>query len=134
MPFAIASAIGFGVLFWLIGFRIMPQMNGTASVWFIRATTFSALAILAAPVRQSIAPPRGSTLWMVIVIGLMDSVAFVANNTALKTEQVAVASVLSSLYGAVTVLLAGIFLRERLERSQWLGIVLIFAGIALVSV
>jgi uncharacterized membrane protein len=31
-------------------------------------------------------------------------------------------------------LLSWIFLRERLERGQWLGIVLIFAGIVLVSV
>jgi len=42
--------------------------------------------------------------------------------------------VLASLYGAVTVILAWIFLREKLERSQWLGIILIFAGIVLVSI
>jgi uncharacterized membrane protein len=47
---------------------------------------------------------------------------------------VSVVSVLASLYGAVTVLLSWIFLRERLERSQWLGIVLIFVGIVCVSI
>jgi uncharacterized membrane protein len=46
---------------------------------------------------------------------------------------VSVVSVLASLYGAVTVLLAWIFLRERLEISQWFGIAMIFAGIVLVS-
>ena len=41
---------------------------------------------------------------------------------------------LASLYGAVTVVLAWIFLREKLERNQWFGIVLIFVGIVLVSI
>ena len=64
---------------------------------------------------------------------MMDTAAFVANNAGLKTGQVSVVSVLASLYGAMTVLLSWIFLRERLERCQWLGIVLIFAGIVFVS-
>jgi drug/metabolite transporter (DMT)-like permease len=48
-------------------------------------------------------------------------------------EQVAVISVLGSLYGAVTVGLAAIFLREHISRLQWVGIVTIFSGIYLIS-
>jgi drug/metabolite transporter (DMT)-like permease len=44
-----------------------------------------------------------------------------------------VVSVLASLYGAVTVALAAIFLRERISRWQWFGIISIFAGICLIS-
>jgi drug/metabolite transporter (DMT)-like permease len=44
-----------------------------------------------------------------------------------------VVSVLASLYGAVTVALAAIFLREHVSRWQWLGIIAIFAGIFLIS-
>jgi drug/metabolite transporter (DMT)-like permease len=44
-----------------------------------------------------------------------------------------VVSVLASLYGAVTVLLSTVVLCERMSRWQWLGIVGIFAGIALIS-
>ncbi len=130
---AIVAAIGYGTLFWLLGFRVMPAVGGIVSVWAIRLTTFGTLAILAWPVRQSARPPQGIDWWLVGGIGVVDSIAFVSNNMALKTEQVAVASVLSSLYGAVTVLLAAVFLREKLEWSQWLGIVLIFAGIAFLS-
>ena len=130
---AIAAAFGYGVLFWLLGFRVMPMFGGTISVWFIRLVTFSALATLASPLRQSLAAPTGSTLGLALGIGLIDTAAFVSNNLALKSEQVAVASVLTSLYGAVTVLLAAIFLRERTEWTQWCGIALIFLGIALIS-
>jgi len=133
VPWAIAAAIGYGVLFWLLGFRVMPMFDGFASVWVIRVTTFSTLALLAAPVQQSTRPPDRRTWWLVGGIGIIDTSAFIANNVALKAEQVAAASVLASLYGAVTVLLAALFLREKLEWSQWLGIALIFAGIALIS-
>ena len=112
----------------------MPVFSGAASVWMVRITTFAILALLVIPLRQSAKLPAGSTLWLIAAVGVMDTAAFVANNLALKNEQVAVASVLSSLYGAVTVVLAAIFLRDKLERTQWAGIVLIFLGIALVSV
>jgi drug/metabolite transporter (DMT)-like permease len=51
----------------------------------------------------------------------------------MQMEQIAVISVLGSLYGAVTVALAAIFLHERISRLQLAGIVTIFAGILLIS-
>jgi len=134
VPWALVAAVGFGLLFWVLGFHVMPVFGGAASVWMVRITTFSTLALLVVPLRQSGKPPKGSMLWLVAGVGVIDTAAFVANNLALKYQQVAVASVLSSLYGAVTVLLAAIFLRDKLERTQWAGIALIFVGIALVSV
>jgi drug/metabolite transporter (DMT)-like permease len=55
------------------------------------------------------------------------------NNFGMRVEQVAVVSVLASMYGAATVGLAAVFLREHVSRWQWLGIVAIFAGIFLIS-
>ena len=43
-------------------------------------------------------------------------------------------SVLASLYSAVTILLAAIFLRERLHWNQWFGIGTILVGVALINV
>jgi drug/metabolite transporter (DMT)-like permease len=42
-------------------------------------------------------------------------------------------SVLSSLYPAVSVILAALILKERLRGFQFLGVVLAIAGIALIS-
>jgi len=131
---AIIAALGFGVLFWFLGFYVVPAVGPTISVWVIRLTSFSVLAIAAIPARQSLNLPRGSVWWLLAAVGFLDTAAFVANNAGLHTGQVSVVSVLASLYGAVTVLLAWIFLREKLERSQWFGIVLIFVGIVLVSI
>ena len=130
---AICAAVGFGVLFWFLGFHVVPLVGSAVSVWVMRLTALVALAVLAVPGRQTIRPPHGSVWWLLLAVGVLDTAAFVANNAGLSTGQVSVVSVLASLYGAVTVLLSWIFLRERLERSQWLGIALIFAGIVLVS-
>jgi drug/metabolite transporter (DMT)-like permease len=130
---AIAAAVGYGVMFWWLGFYVVPLVGSAVSVWVVRITTFSTLALVGIPARQSLPLPRGSVWWLLVVVGLMDTAAFVANNAGMGRGHVAVVSVLSSLYGAVTVLLSWIFLRERIERSQWFGILLIFTGIVLVS-
>jgi drug/metabolite transporter (DMT)-like permease len=130
---AICAALGFGVLFWFLGFYVVPAVGSAVSVWVMRLTALLALSLAAAPAGQSLKLPRGKVWWLLLAVGILDTAAFVVNNAGLSTGQVSVVSVLASLYGAFTVLLAWIFLRERLERSQWLGIVLIFIGIVLVS-
>lgn len=131
---AIFAAVGFGVLFWFLGFYVVPSVGSGVSVWVMRMTAIVSLLVVALPARQTVRMPRGNVWWLLAAVGLMDTAAFVANNAGLHVGPVSVVSVLASLYGAVTVILSWIFLRERLERTQWLGIVLIFAGVILVSI
>jgi drug/metabolite transporter (DMT)-like permease len=130
---AILAAIGYGVMFWWLGFHVIPLVGSAVSVWVVRITTLSVLVLVGIPTGKALPLPRGNIWWFLLVVGLMDTFAFVANNAGLGTGHVAVVSVLASLYGAVTVLLSWIFLRERIERTQWFGIVLIFVGVVLVS-
>lgn len=131
---ALVSAVGFGFLFWLLGTRIVPAVGYGATVWMIRFTSSFLTAVLILAARQPIALPRAGAIpgWL-IGMGALDTCAFVLNNLGMRIEQVAVVSVLASLYGAVTVGLAAIFLREHVSRWQWLGIMAIFAGIFLIS-
>lgn len=133
VPWALAAALIFGVNYWILGFRVMPVFGGFASVWVIRLVSFCVLALLLRPLSEASAIPKPSTLLLIFFIGLTDTAGFVCNNLAFKQEEVAIATVLSSLYGVVTLLFAALFLRERLGRRQWLGVALIFAGVALVS-
>jgi drug/metabolite transporter (DMT)-like permease len=133
MGWAIAAAIGYGLLFWLLGTRIIPRVGATQTVWVIRLTSTILTAAILFLAKQPMRLPRGEVRWMVMGIGFFDSGAFVLSNRAMLMEQVAVISVLGSLYGAVTVGLAAIFLREHVSRWQWCGIATIFAGIFLIS-
>ncbi len=130
---AMVSAVGFAVLFWLLGIRVIPRIGAVQTVWMIRLTStlLTGAAILIA--KQPVRLPRGEVRWMVLGMGAFDTGAFVLSNLGMKMEQVAVITVLGSLYGAVTVGLAAIFLKEHVSRWQWAGIVTIFAGIFLIS-
>jgi drug/metabolite transporter (DMT)-like permease len=130
---ALCSAIGFGFLFWLLGMRVVPATGATQTVWLIRLTSSVLTALLILAARQPIKPPTDRVAGWILGMGLTDTGAFVMNNFGMRLEQVAVVSVLASLYGAVTVGLAAIFLREHVSRWQWLGIIAIFAGIFLIS-
>ncbi len=133
LGWAIAAAFGFAILFWLLGVRVVPRVGATQAVWLIRLTSsivgFAAILIAKQPMQL----PRGEVRWMALGMGLFDTAAFVFSNNGMRMEQVAVISVLGSLYGAVTVGLAAIFLREHISRWQWVGIVTIFTGIYLIS-
>lgn len=130
---AILAAIGFGFLFWFLGFYVVPEIGSGVSVWVMRLTAIGGLFLLAGPVRQTVRLPQGSVWWLLVAVGVMDTTAFVVNNTGLSIGPVSIVSVLASLYGAVTVLLSWIFLREKLEWSQWLGLCVLFAGIVMVN-
>jgi drug/metabolite transporter (DMT)-like permease len=130
---AIFAAVGFAVLFWLLGIRIIPRVGAVQTVWMIRLTSMLLAAAVILVAKQPLRLPRGEVRWMVLGMGAFDTGAFVLSNLGMKMEQVAVISVLGSLYGAVTVGLATIFVRERVSRWQWMGIVTIFVGIFLIS-
>ncbi len=130
---AIFAAIGFALLFWLLGIRIIARVGAVQTVWMIRLTSTVLTAAVILVSKQSIRLPRGEVRWMALSMGVFDTSAFVLSNRGMQMEQVAVISVLGSLYGAVTVGLAAIFLKEHVSRWQWMGIVTIFVGIFLIS-
>jgi drug/metabolite transporter (DMT)-like permease len=130
---AIFSAACFGVMFWLLGLRVVPLVGSAPSVWIIRLTSALTTALVMLFARQSRALPLRSDMLLLLGVGMLDTCAYVFNNYGMAREQTSVVSVLASLYGAVTVALAALLLRERVSASQWAGIVAIFIGIILIS-
>src|SRR5260370_8573645 len=127
------AAVGFAVLFWLLGIRVIPRVGAVQTVWMIRLTSTVLTAAVILVSKQPVRLPRSEVRWMVLGMGAFDTGAFVLSNLGMKMEQVAVITVLGSLYGAVTVGLAAIFLKERVSRWQWAGIVTFFAVLFLIT-
>src|SRR6266581_2046137 len=117
------------LLSWMTGERL----SAVRTVWMIRLTSTVLTAAVILISKQSMRLPRGEVRWMALSMGVFDTSPFVLSNRGMQMEQIAVISVLGSLYGAVTVGLAAIFLKEHVSRWQWMGIVTIFAGIFLIS-
>jgi drug/metabolite transporter (DMT)-like permease len=130
---AIVCALGFGVTYWALGFYAIPAWGAVNTVLIQRLSTVVWLAAAVAPLRRSLAPPSGNGWLLIVVVGFLDAFGFLLSNRGFQSEQVGVITVLGSLFGAVTLILAFVFLSERLARRQWIGVAFIFAGILLIN-
>src|SRR5215475_12871841 len=130
---ALIAALLFGTLFWLLGVRIIATTGPYATLWLIRLTgSLASLSVLLFK-RIRVFRSLGSSNWQPPLMGLLDTGAFALSNRGMQMEQTSIITVLSSLYGAVTVFLAALFLRERVAPLQWFGIIAIFSGIVLLG-
>jgi drug/metabolite transporter (DMT)-like permease len=130
---ALCASVAFGVLFWILGLRVIETTGAYATVWLIRLTGASITLSLLLMRRAAFPKGQGASIARTAGMGFLDTSAFVVCNRGMQMEQVSIVTVLSSLYGAVTVVLAAIVIRERVTRLQWFGIISIFAGIILIS-
>lgn len=154
LPEALISTLIFGVAYWALRF-VVADLGGVTVAFIGKASDLIALLFLAPAARlllrrqpqraATVAPAPSSPplqptrhqrrvfLMTVIPTALLDTAANIAYNLGIAGSLTSIVAVLSSLFGAVTVLLAWIFLRERLSPWQWLGVITIFLGIVLVS-
>jgi drug/metabolite transporter (DMT)-like permease len=77
--------------------------------------------------------PSGRSLLGPVAVGLLDSTANGLYAWGTTTGLLSVVAVLGSLYPVTVVLLARLVLRERVRRSQELGIVAALAGVVMIA-
>ncbi len=75
-----------------------------------------------------------SLIWLVLLAGSGDVLGNVFFLIATRAGELAIAAVLTSLYPVGTILLARIVLKERIAKSQTLGIVLAIAACVLIAI
>lgn len=129
--FAAIAALGFGVFLLLV-----DRAAETDPVWAVAAARTGGVALLAVAAvaaRPAIPRARGPVLLALLAIGSFDILANTLFALASTEGILPLVSVAASLYAAVTVVLARVFLGERLAPSQRLGVVLALAGVALIA-
>ncbi|HYB04099.1 MAG TPA: DMT family transporter [Nitrososphaerales archaeon] len=82
--------------------------------------------------RIKLARPGRSTLAWVLLVGACDAGGFATYNLAIASAggSLPIVVTLAGLLGVVTVALARIFYKEKLEKIQLVGVVIIFAAVA----
>jgi drug/metabolite transporter (DMT)-like permease len=130
LEMALLAGCGFGAYFVLT-----HQATAEAPFWPIAAARtvggFFALA-MATTSCQALLPER-PVIPLVLLSGALDVGGNVCFALAAQAGRLDVAAVLSSLYPASTVLLAGLVLGERLSRAQTAGVAAALAAIVLVA-
>ena len=125
---ALLSGFFFGLYF-----LTLHRATLNAFFWPLAAARFAgflALGVYALVARQPALPPRN--IWgLSVVNGLLDIGGNAFYVLAAQTGRLDVAAVLSALYPASTVLLAWVFLKERITWLQTVGVLLAFIAIVL---
>jgi drug/metabolite transporter (DMT)-like permease len=136
LPKGVLEALGvtvcFGGALWALDY-VTPSLGLLWPLFVTRLVeTLGALLLL---LGRKTAPARLSrVIWpFVLSAALLDTVAFLSFATGLGSTYTSIVTALASLFSAVTVLLAWVFLRERLTVGQWTGVGVILVGVLLVS-
>ncbi len=125
------AGCGFGGFFILIS-----RVSHGEVFWPLAIARFSSvllLVVLTSIRRQAFALRRDVVLFIVLG-GVLDALGNAFFVVASHMGRLDIAALFSSLYPAATVILATLFLRERVTRIQILGIVLALVAIPLISI
>ncbi|MCW2839062.1 MAG: EamA family transporter [Aeromicrobium sp.] len=126
----VLAGLGFGLLF--VFFGQIGDDAGLGPLALSQLTSVFAVIVTAAILRQAWFP-RGRAPWTAAVLGPLSVTAQGSFVYATHHGLLSVVSVISSLYPAVTVLLAAVLLRERIQRWQGLGLFVAAVAVALVA-
>ena len=126
----VVAGLGFGVFFILIG-----HVSAAAVLWPLaaaRVASVLALLVVVLLTRQPARPAAGQ-MPLILMSGLFDTGGNAFYALAARTGRLDIAAVLSSLYPAVTVILAWLILKERLSRTQGVGLALAMIAVLLIA-
>jgi len=126
----IVAGIGFGFLFVALG--QVPEGSGLFPATLGLVVSVVVIAVLASVLRQGWLP-RDRYAATSVTVGVASAGATMLFQLATQSGLLAIASVLSSLYPAFTVLLAVVVLREHIHPGQAFGLALAAGAVTLVS-
>ncbi|SEE52350.1 Uncharacterized membrane protein [Streptomyces sp. 3213] len=130
VPSALVASVGIG-----LQFLAMAQVDGDSGLWPVvlsRVVSVVVIVVVLASYGSRWTVPLRA--WAVAVVaGMVGTAAIVLYLEATTRQLMAVATVLSSLYPAVPVVLALLFLGERLNRRQGFGLLCAALAIGLIA-
>jgi drug/metabolite transporter (DMT)-like permease len=126
----VIAGIAFGAFF-----IFMERASQTSLLWplvAIRIVSITSMLSYALVTRQAWIPKRES-LVPIILSSILDTIGNAAYALSARTGRLDVAAVLGSLYPGATVLLAWVFLKEKISHIQTLGVLLALGAIILLT-
>lgn len=129
---ALAAGLGFGFYFVLVD-RAVGESGVFWSLAFARSLAGVVLLVILLATRRPLLPPR-PVLPVNMANGALDAGGNLFFALAAQSGRLDIAAVVASLYPGMTVLLARVILKERLNRLQTVGAVAALAAVVLVAV
>ncbi len=124
---SLVSAFGFATTFKLG--QLAADLSGELPTTLIARLTALSLLTGVIMMRRATFWPGRKALLPLVGMGILDGVALLSVLSAGKMPNPEYASVTSSMFGLLTILLAWTFLKERMTPPQWSGCLIAFAGV-----
>jgi len=128
---AVAAAVAYAVLV-SAGQAAVPIYGEVQTLWLGRLVSLGSIALLFGARRDR---PNLPWRWWPVLLGqgLLDAAGYLFLFAGSHGSNPEIAAVAGSTFGAVTTLLARFVLREAIGALQWGGVVLVFAGVAVLA-
>ena len=129
VPSAIVAMLGFGAWSALMALAVRSQ-DQLALILVGRVAGFAVMLLIALALRSGPPADRSpATLALVAIVGLFDTVANVLFVSGLASGEATIVVTASGLYPVLPVLLAIVFLGERLAPNQYVGVAILLGGL-----
>jgi uncharacterized membrane protein len=131
LRWALIAGVGFGLFFIFV-----DRAVDAAVLWPLVAARAAStiLAVGIVLLRRQAAPVGRGTIAMIVLSGISDAGGNGFFALATRTGRLDISAVVSSLFPAGTVFLAWLFLKERLDRRQWVGVAAALVSLVLIAV
>lgn len=128
---ALASSLGFGI-------SIAAVQSATiiyGEVQTVCITRWIGLIIILLMFLGKREAPAVSISWwpLISLQGLLDAGAYLSITAGSHSDSPEITVVVASAFSAVTVILARVFLKEQMSWSQWGGVIMVVAGVGILS-
>ena len=128
-----STMIMWGLAIFMIGYIVKLTHWLFAALWWRLLTwVFSLLTFKVK--RFKLKLPKFSLLWLLIIVGVLDMCGTVLYNAGVSIGYISIIGPVAALFPVVTVVLAGIFLKEKLYGIQKSGVGLILIALVFLSI
>jgi len=132
IKYALIAVFGWGIGFVLIDV-LVTELKWFLPFFFIKTAGVLYLLLYSGTAKKNISFPKNIALF-VVVIGILEVIAFLSYGVGINSEYTAIVAPIGATFPMITIILARIFFKERLDVNQKIGIAAVLAGLVLLSI
>jgi len=129
---ATGSALLYGAAYWIQGKYAVPVFGAINAIWIYYVFATVVVAAVARVRRHDVRLTGMRDTALIAVTAVLAAGGYLALAFGQASGSVAVATAISAAASAITVLLARIFIREKVALTGWIGVACVVAGVATV--
>ncbi|MDD5178200.1 MAG: DMT family transporter [Candidatus Nanoarchaeia archaeon] len=131
IKYGVVALIGWGIYFTFIDI-LVSELSWFLPMFFIKIATVLCLLTNSTIMKKEISFPKNVALF-IILIGILEAVAYLFYGIGITSEYTAIVAPIVATFPMVTIILARVFFKEKLELNQKLGVAFVLVSLVILS-